>query len=83
MGTKTTTQELEKNIDEMLTELESLGTEIELKVKLASMDARDRWQTTLEPKLFEARMHAKSAKNEAKMALKDTIKAFEEFAAAL
>jgi hypothetical protein len=82
MGTKMTTQNLEKNLDQMLAELESLGTEIELKVKLASMDIRDKWQK-LEPKLFEARVHAKGAKEEAKRALQDTLTAFKEFADAL
>lgn len=83
MGTKTTTQELEKNIDEMISELESLGEEINLKVKLASMDMRDTWRTKLEPKLFEARVHAKEAKDEAKKAVAGTLKAFKEFAAVL
>lgn len=84
MGTQKTnaTRELEKGIDEMLAELEAVGTEIELKLKLASMEARDTWQR-LEPKLFEARVHAKEAKDEAKMAVKDTLKAFKEFAAVL
>ena len=83
MGTKMTAQELEKNLDEMLAELESLGTEIELKLKLASMEARDTWQRKLEPKLFEARMHAKEAKDEAKKAVKETLVAFRDFAAIL
>lgn len=83
MGKKMSTHDLEKGIDEMLAELESLGTEIELKVKLAGMEARDTWQRKLEPKLFEARMHAKEAKDEAKIAMKQTLKAFKEFAAVL
>jgi hypothetical protein len=71
------------NLDEMAAELEALGTEIELKLKLASMEARDTWQQKLEPKLFEARMHAKEAKDEAKKALHETLIAFREFAAVL
>ena len=83
MGTKINSQDLEKNVDELLSELESLGTEIELKMKLASMEARDTWQEKLEPKLFEARVHAKQAKAEAKKAVQQTLKAFREFAAVL
>jgi hypothetical protein len=83
MGTKTTTEKLEKNLDELLDQLEALGTEIEIKLKLAGMDARDKWQKQLEPKLFEARVHARQAKNEAKKAIEDTVKAFEDFAAVL
>lgn len=83
MGTKMNARELEKGIDEMASELEALGTEIELKLKLASMDARDKWNKTLEPKLFEARMHAREATAEAKKALKETLTAFKEFAAVL
>ena len=83
MGTKMTAENLEKGLDEMVAELESLGTEIELKLKLASMDARDTWDKKLEPKLFEARAHAKEAKDEAKKAVLDTLKAFKEFAAVL
>jgi hypothetical protein len=83
MGTKMTAENLEKGLDEMVAELETLGTEIELKLKLASMDARDTWEKKLEPKLFEARVHAKEAKDEAKKAVMDTLKAFKEFAAVL
>jgi hypothetical protein len=83
MGTKRMSEELEEGLDEMLVELESLGTEIELKLKLAGMEARDTWERKLEPRLFEARMHAKEAKDEAKLAMKSTLKAFKEFAAVL
>lgn len=87
MGTKMDTrkleQDLEKGVNEMLVELEALGEEIELKLKLAGMDARDKWQNTLEPKLFEARMHAKEAKEETRRALKNTLEAFKNFAAVL
>jgi hypothetical protein len=83
MGTKMNTKDLEKGLDEMLVELEAVGTEIELKLKLAGMEARDTWQRKLEPKLFEARMHAKEAKDEAKKAVKETLIAFREFAAVL
>jgi hypothetical protein len=83
MSARDLERDIEKGLDEMMAELESLGTEIELKLKLASMDARDTWQKKLEPKLFEARMHAKEAKDEAKKAVMDTLRAFKEFSAVL
>lgn len=83
MGTKMNARDLEKGIDELVAELEAVGSEIELKLKLASMDARGKWEKTLEPKLFEARMHAKEAKDEARKALKETLIACKEFAAVL
>ncbi len=83
MGSKMTAQRIEKSLDEMLDELEAMGTEIEMKLKLASMDARDMWQEKLEPRLFEARMHAREAKEASKHAVQDTLKAFKEFAESL
>lgn len=82
MGTMNTTRDLEKTVNELLSELEALTTEIELKMKLAGMDARDKWNE-IEPKLYEARVHAKGAKEEAKKAVAETLKVFKEFAAAL
>ena len=84
MATKVTmTEELERDVNEMLADIEALGTEIELKLKLAGMEARDTWRVKLEPRLFDARMHAKEAKDEAKRAMRETLKAFKEFAAVL
>lgn len=83
MATKMSTQKIEKSLDEMLDELETLGSEIELKLKLASMDARDLWRDKLEPRLFEARMHAREAKDASKHAVQDTLKAVKEFAESL
>lgn len=80
MAKKMTAENIEKTLQDMVEELESLGTEIELKLKLASMDARDVWRRKLEPKLFEARAHAREAKDASKSALKDTIDAFRQFA---
>jgi hypothetical protein len=78
MGTQS-----KKQIDELLLELEQLTEEIEVKLALASMDARDFWQEKLEPRLFEAREHAKEARLHSQQALEDTKKAFYDFARAL
>jgi len=77
MGTKT------ENLDQLLRELEQLTEEIEVKLKLASMDARDVWREKLEPRLFEARQHVKEAKEHSRHALESTMKAFDEFARSL
>ncbi len=78
MGTQ-----LKGQLDDLLLDLEQLTEEIELKLKLASMDARDFWQQKLEPRLFEARQHAAQAKAHSKHALEETKKAFDEFARSL
>jgi len=83
MGTKMTTAGIEKSLDELAEDLEAAATEIELKLKLASMDARDVWRTKLEPKLFEARVHAREAKEQSKKAIAETVKALREFSAVL
>jgi hypothetical protein len=76
MGTKTT-------IDEALDELETLSDEIRVKLHLGGMDARKTWDENLEPKLAEARVHARDARTASKKAIDDTIAAFKAFAAQL
>jgi hypothetical protein len=74
---------IEKSANELLADIEALGAEIRLKLALAGMDVRDAWDKKLEPRLFEARVHAREAKSEAKEALKSTLNAFEAFASEL
>ncbi len=57
--------------------------QIRVKLHLASMDANVVWNEKMEPRLFEARVHAKQAKAASKLAIEDAVKAFEAFAAAL
>jgi hypothetical protein len=83
MATKTTTAQIEHTLDELSDDLEAVATEIELKLKLASMDVRDKWRTAFEPKLFEARMHAREAKEHSKKAVADAVQALRDFSAAL
>ena len=71
-----------KQVDDLLLELEQLTEEIELKLKLASMDAGDFWQEKLEPRLFEARQHAKEVKEHSKQALEEARKTSEALKAA-
>lgn len=65
---------LRQQIDEALNELETLSDEIRLKVHLAGMDAQDAWQK-LEPRLFEAREHAREATAASKAAIQETLAA--------
>lgn len=66
-----------------LLELERLADEIRLGLHLASMDAKDTWQTKLEPRLFEARAHAHEAKEAGDRALHEVVRAFQAFADSL
>jgi hypothetical protein len=85
MGTKKSNAQtpLEKSLDEAVAELETLGDEIRLNLHLAGMEANTLWSKTLEPRLFEARVHASEARAASLAAVQDTIKALRDFSAAL
>jgi hypothetical protein len=68
-----------KQMSHILTELEAVADEIRIKVHLAGMEASSAWTDTLEPKLFDARMHARDAKDASKAVLQDTLAAFKDF----
>ena len=80
MGTNTTATEVRKDLDKTLNDLEQLADEVRLKIHLAELDVRDAWATKLEPRLFEARVHAREATAASKASIEATIKAFREFA---
>ena len=82
MGTAHKTA-LEASIDQALADLEAVTDEIRVKLHLASMDATSTWNDKLEPRLFEARVHASEAKHESKLAIEHAVKAFRDFAASL
>lgn len=82
MGTAKKT-ELEASVEQALADLESLSDQIRVKLHLANMDAASAWNEKLEPRLFEARIHAREAKDASKAAIEDAVKAFKEFAASL
>lgn len=75
--------DLAKSVDEALNELEQATDEVRVKLHLANMDAKDMWETKLEPRLDEARVHAKQASAASTAAIKDIVKAFREFAQSL
>ena len=54
-----------------------------MKLHLANMDAAAEWNDKLEPRLFQAREHAREAKDASKAAIEDAVKAFKAFAASL
>ena len=81
MGTSSTA--LEQSIDKAINDLESVADQIRVKLHLASMDANVMWNEKLEPRLFEARVHASEAKLASKAAIEDAVKAFEAFARSL
>lgn len=74
---------LEESIDHAIDNLETLADQIRVKLHLANMDANVLWNTKMEPRLFEARIHASEAKAASKLAIDDAVKAFEAFAHSL
>lgn len=73
------TTPMKKQIDATLAQLETLTDEIRVQLDLAGMEVTETWNTKYEPLLFEAREHAKAAKDASKAAIDDTIKAFKKF----
>lgn len=79
MGTAKKTL-LGQSIDQALLDLETVTGEIRVKLHLANLDATKAWNEKLEPRLFQAREHAREAKVASKAAIDDAVKAFKEFA---
>lgn len=77
------TQDLRKGIDDALNDLEQVADEVRVKLHLAGMDMTDTWKKQLEPRLFEARQHAREATKASKGLIDETVKAFREFARAI
>ena len=78
MGTKGT---LNDSIKDALNNLEFVADEVRLKLHLASMDARELWEKTMEPKLLDARDTAREATEASKKSIDDTLEAVKKFAA--
>jgi hypothetical protein len=77
MGTKS-----DQGLNEAVAQMEQLADEIRLKIHLAGMDAKDAW-SSLEPRLEEARKHAREASHASSVAIDETLDAFRKFAASL
>lgn len=82
MGTAKKTP-LVRSIDQALSDLETVADEIRVKLHLANMDATATWNEKLEPRLFQAREHAREAKDASRAAIDDAVMAFKVFAAAI
>lgn len=72
-----------QDIDHAMNDLEQLADELRVKIHLAELDAKEMWSTKLEPRLFEARTHAKDASAASKAAIESTLEAFRDFAHSL
>ncbi|MFO0762491.1 MAG: hypothetical protein U0359_38990 [Byssovorax sp.] len=72
------TEDIRKGLNEGLEEIEQVAGEIRVRLHLAGMDAKDAWRK-LEPKLDEAKVHARSATAASRKALKDILDAFRDF----
>lgn len=73
------TTPVKKQVDDVLSELETVVGEIQVKLHLAGMDANDVWNKQLEPRLLDARRHAREAKEASKAAVERTLEALREF----
>jgi hypothetical protein len=71
---------LRKDIDQVMNDLEQRAGEVRLKLHLAKMDVQTEWRDRLEPKVFSARQHAKEASFESKAAIQATLEAVRIFA---
>ena len=74
---------LETSVNHVLADLETLSDQIRVKIHLANMEAKKTWNEELEPRLFEARVHATEATAASKAAIEATVKAFRDFSAKL
>ena len=73
---------VDKQVEAALDELQKLADEIKVKLHLAGMDAKQAWGK-LEPKLEDAKSHAKTASNDTLAALREVKQAFKSFASTL
>jgi hypothetical protein len=72
-----TTQELKAELDRSLAMLQTLRGEIRVKLHLAGMEAKDRWNK-LQPTLDAAEQAAKNATEASKHALDEAVKTLRE-----
>lgn len=73
------TNPINKQIDDVLSQIEAAADEIRVQVHLAGLDVNDIWNKKLEPRLLDARRHACEAKDASKAALESTLQAFRDF----
>ncbi|HEY8077336.1 MAG TPA: hypothetical protein VIF62_24590 [Labilithrix sp.] len=67
------------NRHDVLEQIERIAQDIRVRLHLASMDAKDAWSKTLEPKVFEAREAARHAKDTTSDAAKELLARLETF----
>jgi hypothetical protein len=73
---------VEKQVEAVFNDVQATAEEIRVKIHLAGMDAKAAWNK-LEPKLEDAKAHAKTASKDTLAALVEVKKAFKSFAATL
>lgn len=78
-----TKAQIRKDIEATIDDLEQLADEVRVKLHLAGMDARDAWEKTIEPRLEQARQHAKEATDASQAAIDETVAAIRELARTL
>ena len=77
------TTPIRNDIDGALDDLEQLADEVRVKVHLAELDAREAWEKKVEPRVHEARRHAKHATASSKASIEEALIALRELARVL
>lgn len=72
-------EEVDKSIDKSIEKLGMLRDEVRLKLHLASLDAKQEWNETLEPKVFEVEAAAKQITESTRSTARELIARLEEF----
>jgi hypothetical protein len=77
-----TTKELKSEVEKTVALLQTLRDEVRVKVRLAGMDAKDRWKA-LEPELAKVERATQEVSEAARDAATKGVKALKEFLASL
>jgi hypothetical protein len=78
-----TAQEIKAEVQKGIGLLKRLRDEIRVEMHLAGMEAKDRWQKTLEPRLGEIQRLASNATRQSREAVEQALKDFRAFRASL
>jgi len=75
--------DLRQQLHKSLEELKTLRDDIRVRLHLAGMDAKTRWNNDLEPLFVEAEQHVKEAGEAARKKLSEVLEQFKSFSSSL
>ncbi len=73
------THHIKEEVDKSIEKLAVLRDEVKLQLHLASLDAKQEWDETLEPKIFEVEEAAKHVTESTRSTAKELIARLEDF----